>query len=179
MVHQPKAFSRRQQAAIVASAARFGDSGGSGMPRVSAAARKTSQSFGLPVGVLLCTLSGCIGLDASERAELTPIGSTAFVYHASTDLFYGPSAFGWAEARRLAWLPGFLRSYGLCPLGFTLTSRQVSFLYEDPLGEAVDDIRYEGHCIYPPTVPQLSRQSGTTARDRYGARQAGAAGAVA
>lgn len=143
------------------------------MPTVFAAARKRRRPVCLLAGTLLCALSGCVSLDAAERAELTPVGSTGFVYHASTDLFYGPSAYGWGEAQRLAWLPRFLRAYGLCPLGFTLTSRNVSFLYEDPLGEPIDDIRYEGHCILPPALPRLSPRGGAPTPEWYASRQAG------
>ena len=146
------------------------------MPTASAAARKINQSFSLLLGALLCALSGCVGPDAAERAQLTPIGSTGFVYHAATDLFYGPSAYGWAEAQRLAWLPRFLHVYGLCPLGFTLTSRQVSLLYEDPLGEPVDDIRYEGHCIYPAALPRVLGRGNAREPESYGRRQIGATG---
>ena len=144
---------------------------GAGMGTVSAAARTTYRPSRLLVGVLLCVLSGCVGLDAAERAQLTPIGSTGFVYHASTDLFYGPGAYGWAEAQRLAWLPHFLHLYGLCPFGFALTSRQVSFLYEDPLGEPIDDIRYVGHCTFPPVPARLSGRGGPAAPQRYGGRR--------
>jgi hypothetical protein len=133
----------------------------------------------LLVGALMCALSGCVGPDAAERAQLTPMGSTGFVYHASTDLFYGPSAYGWAEAQRLAWLPRFLNVYGLCPLGFTLTAREVSFLYESPLGEPIDDIRYVGRCIFAPAPQRVSRRGGTPEPERYGRRQTGATGRVA
>lgn len=149
------------------------------MRTVSSANRPPNRRLPLVVGASLCILSGCVGPDAAERAQLTPIGSTGFVYHASTDLFYGPSAYGWAEAQRLAWLPGFLHTYGLCPLGFTLTSRQASFLYESPLGEPIDDIRYEGHCVFPPAPPRLSRRGGTAGPDGYGRRHFGATGRVA
>lgn len=149
------------------------------MPTVSAAARKTRRSFGLLVGGSLCALSGCVGLDAAERTQLTPIGSTGFVYHASTDLFYGPSAYGWAEAQRLAWLPRFLHVYGLCPLGFALTSRQVSFLYQDPLGEPIDDIRYEGHCIYPAASPTVLGRGSAHEPESDGRRRSGVTGLFA
>jgi hypothetical protein len=149
------------------------------MPMISAAARKTTRPLNLLAAVSLCLLSGCVGLDAAERATLTPVGSTGFVYHATTDLFYGPSAYGWAEAQRLAWLPDFLHVYGLCPLGFTLTSRQVSFLYESPLGEPIDDIRYVGHCIFPPAVPAISQHDAAPRPERYGGRPTDMTGRVA
>lgn len=135
--------------------------------------------MGLLTGVLLWALSGCVGPDAAERAQLTPVGSTGFVYHAATDLFYGPSAYGWAEVQRLSWLPNFLHVYGLCPLGFALTSREVSFLYESPLGEPIDDIRYVGHCLFPPAPPRVTRLGGTPEPAGYRRWRTGGTGRVA
>lgn len=118
------------------------------MGTVSSAPRRKTSAVRLLIGaVLMLVLAGCAGLDAAERARLFPVGSSAFIYNAQTDLFYGPSADGSAEAARLSWLSQLLAAYALCPRGYSLTSREVIFLYEDPLGEPIDDIRYKGRCL--------------------------------
>jgi hypothetical protein len=94
---------------------------------------------------VLLLAPGCAGTDGAELAELRPAPG-GFVYRATTTLFYGPNADGWAEFQRLSWLETYVRQNGICPHGYQLSSRDVAFKFQSPLGYPIDEIIYHGRC---------------------------------
>jgi hypothetical protein len=96
---------------------------------------------------LLFATAGCSGLDAVELADFRPLPPDGFEMRTRTTLFYGPGIDTWAEGQRLRWLQGYVRLYAVCPDGYHLTSRDVSFEYQSSLGYPVDEIAYRGHCV--------------------------------
>ncbi|HZT89842.1 MAG TPA: hypothetical protein VFA12_17870 [Stellaceae bacterium] len=91
-------------------------------------------------------VAGCSGLDGAELAQFTPFPPDRFEMRAKTNLFYGPGADTWGEGQRLRWLANYVRLNSLCPRGYELNSRTVSFEYQSPLGYPVDEIVYRGRC---------------------------------
>jgi hypothetical protein len=95
---------------------------------------------------LLSVATGCAGVDGTELAEFRPLPPDGFELRAQTTPFYPPGIDTWAEGERLAWLATYVRSNGLCPYGYRLNSRKVTFEFQSPLGYPVDEIVYRGHC---------------------------------
>lgn len=96
---------------------------------------------------LLSTTSGCAGINASELADFRPLPPDSFEMQTTTTLFYHPGIYTWGESQRLRWIQSYVRLNGLCPSGYQLSSRRVSFEYQSPLGYPVDEIVYRGHCV--------------------------------
>lgn len=97
-------------------------------------------------GGLVLGAGGCAGVDGTELAEFRPLPPDAFELRAETNLFYEPGLQTWAEDARLSWLASYVRLNGLCPYGYRITSRTVTFEFQSPLGYPVDEIVYRGHC---------------------------------
>jgi hypothetical protein len=97
-------------------------------------------------GALLSATSGCAGIDGSELAEFRPLPPDGFEMWATTTFFYHPGVYTWAENRRLRWIESYVHLNGLCPNGYQLSSRKVTFEFQSPLGYPVDEIVYRGHC---------------------------------
>lgn len=102
---------------------------------------------GAYVAVAASSLAGgCTGVDGAELAEFRPVSSNLFEYYATTSPFYGPSPVGWSERQRLDWLSDYLRLNAMCPAGYEILSRNVSFEYQSFLAYPVDEIEYRGRC---------------------------------
>lgn len=97
--------------------------------------------------LLLSSTCGCAGIDASELAEFRPLSPNSFEMRTTTTPFYQPGADTWGEGERLRWVERYVRLNGMCPNGYQLNARKVSFEYQSPLGYPVDDIVYRGHCV--------------------------------
>ena len=106
-------------------------------------ARRFEMSWGLATVILL---SGCGGLDKSEKAELVPVGRLNFEYRVTTDMFSSPAPSSGAEWSRLRWLASDLAFAKLCAGDYDILSRQVIFQYQALLGYPVDEIIYRGRC---------------------------------
>lgn len=100
----------------------------------------------LLASTLLSAATGCAGVDGTELAEFRPLPPDGFELRAQTTPFYLPGMDTWAEGERLAWLATYMRLNGLCPYGYRLSSRNVTFEFQSPLGYPVDEIVYRGHC---------------------------------
>jgi len=96
--------------------------------------------------IVLSAATGCAGVDGTELAEFRPLPPDGFELRAQTNLFYEPGIDTWAEGARLAWLATYIRLNGLCPFGYRLSSRKVTFEFQSPLGYPVDEIVYRGLC---------------------------------
>jgi hypothetical protein len=95
---------------------------------------------------MLSATTGCSGLDAVDFAAFRSLPPNGFGMRATTTLFYRPGVDTWSEGQRLHWIDNYVRLNGLCPQGYQLSSREISFEYQSPLGYPVDEIVYRGHC---------------------------------
>jgi hypothetical protein len=105
--------------------------------------RETAQVIG---GIVLLMLSGCLGPDKAELAELIPLEAGTFEYRVLTNLFQSAAADSGDERMRLIWLAADMRSSQICGDRYELVSRRIVFQYQAPDGHPVDQIVYRGRC---------------------------------